>query len=180
MAELGGRTFNSEEVDPGGIFEIIPEGWYVAQLVKSDYRETKAGDGHYVALQFQILTGEHKGRMVFTNLNIDNKNPAAVEIAERNFSQLCHAVNVPVVQDTEQLHDIPLQIKVGITPAQGNYEARNDIKGYKELEETPDFAKEATGTQEATTQAPAQATAQEPKTEGGGKMPPWMKKGKKQ
>lgn len=171
MAELGGRTFNSNDVDPGTTFEIIPEGWYAAELVKSDYKETKAGDGHYIALQFRILDGEHKGRMIFTNLNIDNKNPAAVEIAERNFSQLCHAVNVPVVQDTEQLHDIPLQVKVGITPAQGGYEARNDIKGYKELEETPDFAKEATADEKTTNAAPEQ----EPQT-GGGKMPPWMQK----
>jgi len=162
--------FNAKDVDPSPSFDVIGEGWYKAVLTKSDYRPTKAEDGHYISLQFKIIDGEHKGRMIFTNLNVDNPNPAAVEIAERNFSSLCHAVKVLIVQDTEQLHNIPLEIKVGITPPQGKYEARNDIKGYREIEGTPGFAEDES--QETTTET-KDTSGPESNTESD-EMPAWL------
>lgn len=133
-------NFNANDVDPSTTFEVINEGWYTAELYRSEMKQTKAGDGAYLALQFKIIDGENKGRIIFTRLNLENKNPTAVEIAERNFSQLCHAVGVLIVKDSQQLHGIPLKIKVGVTPPQGSYEAKNDIKGYRALDETPEFA----------------------------------------
>ena len=168
MAKLG-KGFDANQVDPGNTFEVIPEGWYKAQLDKSDLLKTKAGDGSYLALRFKILDGEHKGRMIFTNLNIDNPNPVAVEIAERNFSQLCHAVGILVVQDTEELHNIPLEIRVGINPPQGQYDAKNDVKGYRPLEGTPDFANK-TGTE-----APAEPPQNDAPPPSDEDVPAWLR-----
>ena len=133
------KTFDANQVDPSNSYEVIAAGWYPAQLEKSEMKKTKAGDGSYLSLMFKILDGESKGRTIFTNLNLDNPNPVAVEIAERNFSSLCHATGVLVVKDTEQLHGKPVEIKVGISPAEGKYDASNDIKGYRKLDDTPDF-----------------------------------------
>ena len=37
-------------------------------------------------------------------------------------------------QASEELHDKPLMIKVKVRPAQGEYDASNDIAGYKGVE----------------------------------------------
>jgi len=141
------KKFDANKVDPSNNYELLAAGWYPAQLEKSEMKKTKANDGSYLSLMFKILDGESKGRTVFTNMNLDNPNPVAVEIAERNFSALCHATGVMVVKDTEQLHGKPLQIKVTVSPAEGKYDASNDVKGYKTLEDAPDFAEKSTSEQ---------------------------------
>lgn len=153
MAKLD-KKFDANKIDPSNTYDIVSAGWYPAQLEKSEIKRTNAGDGSYLSLMFKILDGPSKGRTIFTNLNLDNPNPVAVEIAERNFSALCHAAGVLVVKDTKQLHGKPLAIKVGISPAQGKYEASNDIKGYKAIDDAPDFAKEELGEDNTNTDPP--------------------------
>jgi len=162
------KKFDANKVDPNTAYDLLEANWYPAQLEKSEMKATKAGDGSYLSLMFKIVEGKAKGRTVFTNLNLDNPNPVAVEIAERNFSALCHATGVLVVKDTKQLHGKPLAIKVGITPAQGKYDASNDIKGYRSLEEAPDFVKED---DEETTEETEETT----NTDTDDDMPDWLK-----
>ncbi|CAN8138802.1 hypothetical protein THIOSC15_1140001 [uncultured Thiomicrorhabdus sp.] len=47
------------------------------------------------------------------------------------MSAICHAVGVLQASDSQQLHDRPMNIKVGIQPARDGYEASNSIKGYE-------------------------------------------------
>jgi hypothetical protein len=130
MAFLGG-TFDSSNIDPSAPFEILPAGDYKVAIVDSSMDPTKNGNGQYLKLHLQVLDGQHKGQILFDRLNLDNPNPKAVEIAQRVLSAICHAVGVLQVSDSSQLHNRPLLARVVIKAAQGEYQASNEIKGYK-------------------------------------------------
>lgn len=127
-------NFDARTVDPNVTFDPVPPGWYVVQIIGSEGKPTKAGDGGYLELKLQILEGEHKNRVVFDRLNLQNKNAQTAEIATKQLSAICHAVGVIQMSDTQQLHGKPLLAKIAVRPATGEYSASNDVKGYKGLE----------------------------------------------
>jgi len=87
--------------------------------------------GRMMKLNAVIIAGELKGRRVFVNLNIANKNPQAVEIANKEFTSICNALGKTVVKDTDELHGIPFIGNVGIeVDSNGKYPDRNVMKGY--------------------------------------------------
>jgi len=141
-------NFDARKVDPSDNFEPLPVGWYTAMIVESEIRPTRDDTGRYIKLQFQIMDEQYKNRRVFTNLNIWNANPVAVEIAQKELSAICHSVGVLDLQDTQQLHGKPIAIRLTVKPAEGNYDAMNNIRGYKEAgglqqqSATPAFAHE--------------------------------------
>lgn len=135
MANLG-CTFDATTVAPQQAFEPIPAGWYAAMIDDSEMRPTKDGSGAYLLLHFKILEGQYANRKVFARLNLHNRNETAVNIAQQQLSAICHAIGVFQVADSQQLHGKPMQIKVKFIPAEGNYEASNDVSGYKAYGET--------------------------------------------
>ncbi len=128
MAQL---NFNAQNVEPRKAFEPVPGGWYSGFISASESKPTSAGDGSYLMLELTISEGPYQGRKLFDRLNLNNKNPVAVEIAYATLSAICHATGVIQVQDSVQLHNIPLDFKASVRPADGQYEASNDVKGYK-------------------------------------------------
>jgi hypothetical protein len=130
MAQI---NFDATKVEPADSFEPIPNGDYVIVFVESEFVVTKRGDGKYLQFISQILDGPFKGRKLWTRLNLDNKNPAAVKIAERELSSICHAVNVLHPLDSAELHNIPLTARVEYVPATDTRRAGNEIKDYKSI-----------------------------------------------
>lgn len=128
MASL---NFDSTNIDPTSHFDPLPAGEYNCIITDSTQKHTKDGAGQYLELKLEIQSGEFSGRTLFDRLNLQNSNQKAVEIAQRQLSQICHAIGVLQVADSEQLHYKPLVAIVKIRPASGNYDAANDIKGYK-------------------------------------------------
>jgi hypothetical protein len=61
---MGNLDFNANTVEPATDFEPIPAGKYVAAVVASEMKPTKAGTGNYLELTFEVLEGEFKGRMI--------------------------------------------------------------------------------------------------------------------
>lgn len=114
MAGIGGAFDATKHEDMQSGFDIIPLGKYLATVTKSDVKPTKAKTGKYISLTFTIQYGKYKGRLVFTNLNIINPNPVAVEIAQKELATLCRAVGKVSIQDTNELHGIPLILDVGL------------------------------------------------------------------
>ena len=135
MANL---SFDATQVAPEAAFEVLKSGWYAAQITGSELCATKDGLGHYVKLEYTIMgdaNGERSNdRKVWTNLNIDNKNAKAVEIAQAHLSAICHSVGVLQIQQTEQLHAKPHMIRLKIRAASGNFDASNEISGFKPYE----------------------------------------------
>lgn len=122
------------EVDPNEArsYDIIPAGWYNAELVESEVRTAKSGNGEYISLQFALLDPPFVNRRVFVVLNLWNTNAEAVRIANQQRMELLSAVGRPTAQTTEELYGIPLMIKLAVRKdPNGVYEDRNDIKGFK-------------------------------------------------
>lgn len=92
---------------------------------------TKAGDGSYLKLTFKVIEGEYINRLIWSNLNLDNPNPKAVEIAQRELSALCRAIDVLDLEDSQQLHGIPLSGQVKIRKGTNGYADQNTISGFK-------------------------------------------------
>ena len=123
-------NFNATSVAPATAFEAIPAGNYAVIITESAMKTTKRGDGEYLQLTLQIIDGEHSGRKLFDRLNLNNPNATAVDIAQRTQSAICHAVGVMQPQDSAELHDIPMQVKVGVEKNKDDDTNSNVIKGY--------------------------------------------------
>lgn len=119
-------------VDPTPRFDPIPAGDYLVTITESETKPTKDGSGQYLSLKLEVQHGEFAGRVLFDRLNLWSSNHKAKEIANRQLSQICHAVGVLQVQDSQQLHYKPLVAMVKLRPADGQYDASNDVKGYKQ------------------------------------------------
>lgn len=131
MAQLGQAFDSGQHDDMNTGFNPMPAGVYIAQVVESEIKDTSKKTGKYIKLKFEILKGEFKGRFVWTNLNIVNPNPVAVEIAQKELATLCRACGKAVIQDTQELHGIPIKMKIKIKPAKDDYPAGNEPIGYK-------------------------------------------------
>lgn len=127
-------NFDANAIQPDTSFDPIPAGWYNAIIDESEMKPTRDGSGAYLTLRFNVIDGQYAGRKVFTRLNLRNQNPVAQDIAQKQLSSICHAVNVLNVQDSSQLHALPLQIRVKVTnDPTGQYEPSNEISGYKAI-----------------------------------------------
>jgi hypothetical protein len=127
MAEL---NFDSNDVEPTGNFEPLPLGEFLVMISASEMKPTKNGEGQYLQLTYDVIDGEYKGRKVFDRLNLVNKNEQAQEIAQRSLSAICRCVGVLHPKNSEELHDKPMVVKVGIRPASGEFQASNVVKAY--------------------------------------------------
>ena len=128
-------VFVPEETDDME-FKPLKAGWYPAELVKSELKTTKDKKGKYLSFQFKVTEDANdessEGRFVFTNLNIVNSNETAVKIAHSDLKAICEAVgHKGELEDTVDLHNIPLMIKVSYKPETPDWPAKNEIKGYK-------------------------------------------------
>jgi hypothetical protein len=122
-------NFNAASVEPmqPRSYAPLPDGEYEMMITKSDVKPTKAGTGHYLELEMQVVGGEHSGRRHWERLNVDNPNKQAEDIAKAALAALCMAVDVPDLTDTTQLHDIIFTAKVEIDRKEPD---RNRITGY--------------------------------------------------
>ena len=91
-------------------FSAMEAGSAPAFIRTSSYKETKAKTGHYLQLIWKIADGPNKGRQIFDNLNLDNPNTIAVEIANKSLNSICQACDKVGVEDSEILHGIPILI----------------------------------------------------------------------
>lgn len=158
------ETFEADSLPQGNSYEPLPAGWYHVNVTGAELKNTKAGNGQYIAVRYDVTGPTHQGRVVFGNLNIKNPNPKAEEIGRQQLGELMRAIGLARVTDTDQLIGGSLQIKLEIRQQEG-YEPSNDVKGYKS----------ASGSVPAPAAAPAQAAAAAPAASGKA-APPWAKK----
>ena len=137
MAELNFNGAGQEAMDD---FSVVPADTYNVQIVKSEVAQTNAKTGTLLKVQYKIIDGKFKGRIIFGQYNLTNPKAQAVEISRKQMKTLCDAVGKPDgVGDSNELHDIPLQIKVSVKPAhkdKNNIERdeQNEIKFYSKYE----------------------------------------------
>ena len=125
MAQL---NFNASEIETSS-HDPIPAGNYEAVVAASEMRPVKSGNGMGFNLEFEIISGECKGRKVFAWITFEHRtSPDAQRIGREQLSAICRAVGVTQLNDTAQLHNLPLHIVVALDK---NDPTRNIIKGFK-------------------------------------------------
>ena len=126
-------NFDATQHEPRVVYDPVPEGWYKAIIRESNLRDNKNGSGKHLELVFKIIDGEFAGRLLWKRLNIQHHNQTAVQIALRELSAICYAVEVLKPQDSNQLHNIPMLIRVAIRRRDNGSET-NEIVEYKAVQ----------------------------------------------
>jgi hypothetical protein len=111
-------------------YSVLPAGWYSATISGAEVKETKAGNGEYIAIKYSITRPTHQGRVIFGNLNIKNPNPKAEEIGRQQLGDIMRAIGLARVTDTDQLIGGSLVIKLDVKEDE-KYGERNEVKGFK-------------------------------------------------
>lgn len=154
---MGNLNFDTTEVAPKNMdFEPLPKGRYRARMVGSEVKVTKDQLGLYLAMEFDVTEPGFEGRKVFSNLNIKNKSEKAEQIAKGLLSALCKACGkVGIVDDSTDLHDIEVVLKLDVGKADGDYAAKNEIKGFYPVDKgAPQIAKAPAAVAPTKTKAP--------------------------
>lgn len=155
-------NFDANSVEPAKPLSALPPAKYNAEITDSEMKETKAGDGQYLQFTFTVIDGEQAGRKLWARLNLVNSNKTAVEIAERELSAICHAAGVLKVGDSQELHNRPMVLDVGVEKNKDTGEPTNRIRGYSAV---------GAGGPQAFASQPKAASATPAKA-----APPWAKK----
>lgn len=142
MAELG-QTFNIDDLPEEEGFDPIPAGEYRVAIKGAELKPTKDGTGKYIALRLDVLGPSHQGRVIFSNVNIQNRNPDAEKIGQQQLGSIARAIGVKSVSNTDQLLGGELAVKV-VVKSDPEYGPRNEVKRFKATgDASPQFASQA-------------------------------------
>ncbi len=116
-------------------FELIPEGRYVAKIISTELKETKANpENKYLEIIFKIISGSYNGRSVFDRLNTEHTNETAQKMSRQRLSWLGHVLEIDQLLQTEQLHNKPLFIYVTQEKSNNpNYGDSNRVRRFERL-----------------------------------------------
>lgn len=112
---------------------LIPKGEYQAEVVESAIVPTASGSGEMLKLTFEVVAGDFRRRRIVERLNIVNPHAVAQRIAQQMLGRLCAAAGLAGIADSEELHGIPVMIRVDIRPGSDGYGDQNIIKDYRGL-----------------------------------------------
>ncbi len=128
-------NFDATAIAPAtGTPEPLPVGTYPVAVTASERKENDKGWGLKVVLT--VLDGDYKGRQVYEQFNLSHTNPDTVRIAQEQFSALCHVTGVLKPRNSQELHNLPFQVRVRVDPAKNGYDARNRITQYLKIDGT--------------------------------------------
>jgi hypothetical protein len=174
-------SFDTNNVAPReNNYELLPAGWYTAQVTESEIVPLKSGQGQALKLTFEVLSDGYRNRKVWARLNVRHSGSAQAEqIAQQQLRELCDSIGIVRMQDTVELHNKPVQIKVKVRKSDDpQYEDSNDITGFKAVGGSPAHGQAiAAGmAQRATPPANAAVAPAAAAPAAGGSTPPWAKK----
>jgi len=176
MAYLG---FDASNVEPAD-FTALPTGDYSVVITDSEFKNSRQGS-QYLALTFQVIEGQGKGRNLWHNLNLSHPSQKAQDIAQRELSAICRAVGKMAIQDSAELHNIPLRVHVAYVPPKDEFPEGNRIKKWMPYSQSPSpAARPQSAPPAARAQAAPPAGKTSPPTNKtapppAGKTPPWRK-----
>ena len=117
-------------------FSPLPVGEYLCVISDCELKDTNDGTGKYISLKWQVIQGDHEGRIFFENINIQNKSEKATQIGLSVLGEISKCI-MTKISKTEDLIDKICVVSLGIQPDTGKYEASNKVKkhlmyeGYK-------------------------------------------------
>jgi hypothetical protein len=132
MANLNGQY--DQDAGVPGVFDVFEAGPQPMEFTESDIVPTKAGTGKLLKYKLRITQGDFEDRLIFGQMNLQNPNPVATKIGQEEFRAAREVTGVLEPEDTQDLHFKEFTGFVKITPAKGDYAAKNEIdwgKTYK-------------------------------------------------
>jgi len=113
----------------------IPEGDYLLRMNRITEKAIKGGKGTLLSAGFEVIKGDHKGRLVFHNFIVDHTNPKAVEIGTDQLDKYLRAVGVEDGFEglgfdrgsLEEYTELPFTGAVKIQEPNPGYKAQNKI-----------------------------------------------------
>lgn len=134
MPEL---LFDNTVIEPIGDFTPLPAGDYLVTITGSEKKMPHPkSDGsevrEYINLTLTVQDGQYKGRKLFSGLHIDHIKTDTSDIAKRTLSAICTITGVNRPKMTEELHDKPFMVTVGLRAGDAKYPSpSNEIKAWK-------------------------------------------------
>jgi hypothetical protein len=144
MAKFGFDVTEVEASAPAE-YDPIPEGDYILKAMDAEEKATSRGDGSYIKVKYEVVKGEHAGRLLWQNFNINNPSEKAQRIGRQQIVAWATACGKPNVDDTDKLLGKPFAATVVIEPGTGGYKPSNKIKVFlfEQVAEAPAPAKKA-------------------------------------
>lgn len=138
-----GQKFNANSVEEMNSFDAVPADEYHLKVKSSKSKDNKAkiaaaanGEtikGTICNFTFEIMAGPFKGRLLFTNLNLEHTSPQTEDFAYRELGSICKAVGRLNIEETDELNGGEFMAKVVVTPKTTKYPEGNEIKKYMPL-----------------------------------------------
>lgn len=129
MALLG-QVFNAQNA--ATFSNTIPEGDYLAEVIKSELKENKKGTGSYLNWTFRVIDGDHAGFIFYDLMNILHNNPRAQAMGQRKLVELQEACGFSHgIEDTVELHGIPVCVSIVIRPEADGFPEKSEPKAFK-------------------------------------------------
>jgi len=123
------NEIETSKVEDAPLRELVPPGNYVAEIIESQEKISKAGNS-YLSLKLSICEGPYEGRWIWDNLNINHPDEKVRGTARFILGNICKAAGMIGIDDTSELHYKPLTIELESEPAQGEYKAKNVVRKY--------------------------------------------------
>lgn len=137
----------------------IPAGNYPVFIEKAEIRSSKTSGNPYLNIQFKVLDGPCKGRVVFDTFALWSGNSTVARQRYKTM-RLAIGLNPNVGGQTDELVGNPLMINVGLQSRRDNPDQmENKVKGYRSMPTAPAGAYQAPAPQ---AQAPAGAPTPTP------------------
>ena len=121
--------FNTGEYEPSAGIEPIPAGDYQMMITWSSVKAAKSGNGRVWSLGYRVTEGEYVNRQVIRRLNLVHNNETAQRIAREELRAICDACgwNPDKLQDTSELHNIPMQVVITVKNRPDNGQLANEF-----------------------------------------------------
>lgn len=114
---------------------LVPPGDYLVAVDAMDKRQTKNMAGQYLAIRFEILKGEHEGKKVFHQINIEHYNETAAAIGKSELKTLAYMsgfAGYEFIKTTADLIGRQVIVTLDIKQNEG-YAPKNIVVEYKKV-----------------------------------------------
>lgn len=125
-----------ENAEPSGDFEPLPAGTYRARIIETAIEDVSRQNnfGRCLKLTWQVETGPYDGRLVWQRINMwaENmtNNDKVISIANSQFAAIRQATGKIIVNDSDELLQIPCDIYVALKVQEGR-NPQNEVKSVK-------------------------------------------------
>lgn len=109
----------------------LPAGLYTGIITRTQLKDTKAGDGNYLEVEFDISSpSEYSNRKFWDRFNIVNKSPEATRIGKEQLADLAKASGLKMLSEDTDLHGKEVVLILKVLPPKDNFQASNECNKY--------------------------------------------------